>query len=411
MHLYIYGVFYRMSETIKKEGDKYKSDTDLFHSIVDGFLFDITRDFMESSSVEMMNKNKDKMAKNAIDFVKKQLSSLEQIKLMKNSFSLYKATSEKYTYDVAYKIFKDKNNKNRISLFAKTILLADDYCNADKLLKFRNMLYSSKYLDDEQRACFKMKNPTKDVFSIFKSDCELLNIIINDFNTYKCYDYDEIKKLDSYVLWIVYSRFIINMFIYLHEERPQTLGKDDNKAKLEKKLEFFKFSIVLSKIYNILDTILFAYALRSMSEMEIMCFFFEKIRDEIAIHFYPLIGFDRVHHSASIKEGIPRATGAAKYDPIIYEIYKEGCKEWEAGCTYNQIDMLNYLERNEKYGKFLRINEIKDKVNTLFKQYLSYNDLKYIQGKDECHQSKLEFTTRKAKRNKKVNKNSDAKNE
>lgn len=269
--------------------------------------------------------------------------------------------NEKYSFYRGTKIFL---SANLCPQDAKTsiirMLFARDIFNFEAIKLLREYLINSPMANATLQLEAINKKQTYNLLTIFRSDYKLIKKILyiydesNNTNTRNLFSYEqklvENGKLNiilfDYINSLIYSRYIIAVYIFLIESTYLHILEDKN-------IEF-----ILIKIYRRLGLLILSFIFKDISFSELMWFQQLMTLDDILVHSYYITPDNRIAELESLL-----STYAAHYTPkhtskmpfIINDIVDSAIKLYKDGSEYSHIQMIEYFKKKKKYADYFNI--------------------------------------------------------
>ncbi len=341
------------------------------------FMVEFYKMFLESISNEKYDKNTEFIDSN--DYIKicEDINTLmkysekedyklifEHTKALLNLCEQHRTFVEKYSYDVAFNYLNNKNIDS-YNIFLKTVLVSDDYFNANKLYELRNLILTSNHLEKQDRLLFCQDKIDKTLSSMFFADYKLIQLVI-----YILKYFDKYRNNATYINILIYGRFIIFAMAQLYTNR-HIFGE----------FEYY-VPLILNKIYNKIDLLIFNIAKDLFDDIEIMYLIMSKLLGEASIHEELKIGSVHIKNSIKFQKKFERFVAGCIHDNIIEEMADVALKEWKNLNTLSHIQMIEFLKKTDRFAEALKERGVERNLKKRLKQICRDNNFPYIEGED-----------------------------
>lgn len=351
--------------------------TEFSNSIFD--LMQIVCDYSFDEMTSSIADNYSELFDNILKYVDDLFTKTDmnyQVKIIKEFFDTLKkqyAIHQGYSLDDAFAVLfsKDGDENENILVFIKTILLSNDYFNADKIFMIRKGLLANKGIDDEDLMNFSKTTPSKNVLSLFHADYKVLLSAIKHTDNFSVQDYKEHRAESFYdILLLIYCRFIINMYIFICQSRTNSMvynikNDDDEKDFNEENIA----QIILRKIYLRIEFKLFLMASYAFSEQELTCYFMRLLCDEICLRERATIGPFNLKKYVGLKASMTRIIEGEQNDAIIDEMKNSIIRQWDDGVKHSHAQMIEFLKMDKKYANALEQRGVETKLKKILVEF------------------------------------------
>lgn len=378
----LYGLMSEINEIKKLSDDDIDDNTEAFIYILKMFSV------LDNQSLDINNKKFScdeliKILNEYIKFLKSNTHSLNILIIRQNikynkKFNIRK---ESYSFYRGTKMFLDGDNVPPVEDCLISMLYARDFYNIDSIKILRSFIMTSNIGRGNLETDRLDKNPDSNLWSLFMSDCVLIDRIIKmyfglrlDKDKYYLFNIDSLEKdgeLDAtkihFVCIAIYARFILAIFIFIIEG---DLSFGDKEIFLHQ----------LMKIYRGFSLFIFAHIYKYLSITEILLFSNVELLNDVCAHFSDIYSIQRISEIRSLSSALAADSMYQNLTKVINKIVEKSLSMLKDGSDFDHIDFIEYFEKSKKYGKYFDESGFRRNLSEALKKMMRDNKINRIRG-------------------------------